>query len=114
MENQRGVHRLIVEAFLGPIPPDMEVRHYPNQCRTCNAIANLSIGTKAENSADRLENGTDMLGSKNGRAKLTEEVVSQIREARSRRIKLTDIAAMFGATVDTVKDIVYRRTWRHI
>lgn len=50
------VHRLVLEAFVGPRPEGMVCRHL-NDTRTDNALRNLSWGTGVENSADAARNG---------------------------------------------------------
>lgn len=50
------VHRLVAEAFLGPCPVGLEVRHR-NGIAWDNRVANLTYGTHAENMQDRLRHG---------------------------------------------------------
>lgn len=47
------VHRLVLEAFVGPCPPGMETRHLDSD-PAHNCLRNLCWGTKAENGADRV------------------------------------------------------------
>lgn len=51
------VHRLVAEAFLGPCPDGMEIRHLDGQ-RDNNAVSNLSYGTSSENTRDAIGHGT--------------------------------------------------------
>lgn len=53
----RLVHQLVAEAFIGPRPAGMEVRHL-NGIAADNRAANLQYGTHAENVRDRNEHGT--------------------------------------------------------
>lgn len=53
----RKVHTLVVEAFLGPRPPGMEVCHADGS-RDNNHISNLRYDTRAGNAADALKHGT--------------------------------------------------------
>jgi hypothetical protein len=50
---RKTVHALVLEAFVGPRPDRMVVRHYPDADRANNRLANLSWGTYAENMLDR-------------------------------------------------------------
>lgn len=52
----RYVHRLVLEAFVGPCPPDMEARHLDDDPLN-NSLANLLWGTRSENVRDRVRNG---------------------------------------------------------
>lgn len=50
------VHRLVLEAFVGPCPAGQESRHL-NDVPDDNQLANLAWGTREENMADRAVNG---------------------------------------------------------
>lgn len=52
------VHRLVLEAFVGPCPEGMETRHL-NGDRVDNRLENLTWGTPFENAMDRQLHGTD-------------------------------------------------------
>ena len=49
----RKVHRLVAEAFLGPLPKGLQTRHLDSDNQN-NAAANLAYGTQLENMADRV------------------------------------------------------------
>lgn len=53
----RYVHHLILEAFVGPRPDGMEVRHLDGNPANCN-LSNLRYGTASENGYDRVRHGT--------------------------------------------------------
>lgn len=53
----RTVHSLVAEAFLGPPPPGMEVRH-KDGCRTNPRLENLEYGTRLDNINDAMAHGT--------------------------------------------------------
>lgn len=52
------VHRLVLEAFVGPCPPGMEGCHW-NDVPDDNRLSNLRWATKSENRLDSVRNGTD-------------------------------------------------------
>lgn len=54
---QFRVHRLVLEAFVGPCPTEMEARHL-NGDRMDNRLENLRWGTKSENAYDKIRHGT--------------------------------------------------------
>jgi hypothetical protein len=53
----RTIHALVAEAFIGPRPEGMEVRHLDGDRRN-NVPTNLRYGTRAENARDAVEHGT--------------------------------------------------------
>ncbi len=53
----RTVHSLVAEAFIGPCPAGMEVRHKDGDRRNA-AAANLEYGTRADNNRDAVRHGT--------------------------------------------------------
>lgn len=50
------VHRLVMEAFVGPLPRGMEIRHLDDDPDN-NSLDNLVYGTRSENMNDRVSNG---------------------------------------------------------
>lgn len=77
----RHVHRLVLEAFVGPCPPGMEARHL-NGVRSDCRLENLAWGTKIENADDKRRHGTILCGLDNPIAKLTPVQVEEIRAAK--------------------------------
>lgn len=59
----REIHRLVQEAFVGPCPPGLEVRHL-NGNPADNRAENLKYGTRQENVQDMLAHGTGFEQSK--------------------------------------------------
>lgn len=55
----KRVHRLVLEAFVGPCPPGMEARHL-NGNPGDNRLANLEWATPAENNRDILRHGRNV------------------------------------------------------
>lgn len=62
--NSRTVHSLVAEAFLGPCPAGMEVRHRDG-VRTNPRRSNLRYGTRGDNVRDAIEHGTRDAGTPN-------------------------------------------------
>lgn len=63
---ERMIHHLVMEAFVGPRPEGMEIRHFPDPTKTNVALANLCYGTSSENKRDKYP----------GRAEATHKVCS--------------------------------------
>ena len=72
-----AVHRLVLAAFIGPCPPGMVCRHFPDRNPRNNRLDNLSYGTPTQNSQDKVVHGT-MGGWKH---------TPEFRAEHSRRIK---------------------------
>lgn len=60
---QRYVHQLVAEAFIGPRPPGLDVRHLDGNKDNCSR-ANLAYGTRSQNIYDAVEHGTHFNSSK--------------------------------------------------
>ena len=83
-------HRLMLHAFVGPCPDNCEALHI-NGNRLDNRLENLRWGTRKENVADAIKHGTATIGSRNGAAKLTDEMVKSIRMSN----KIGELADQF-------------------
>lgn len=110
----RTIHRLVIEAFVGPCPKGMECRHKDGNCKN-NHLENLSWGTKKENGKDRVKHGTSLVGIKHPKAKLTEESVTEIRRMYATgKYYQKEIGEMFEVDKDHISNIVLRKSWKHI
>ena len=107
----RYSHRLMLERVLGrAIGDGLETLH---SCRNkhCCSPEHLREGTHTENQRQRVLDGTDIKGSKNGRAKLTEAQVRVIRiDTRPYRV----IAQEYGVSFSTIGAIHSKRRWAHL
>lgn len=108
------LHRLVMLAFHGP--SSMDVLH-KNGIKTDNAIENLRYGTPKENSEDSRKHGTLAIGEKNGHAKLTKELVVELREqfvSRSREYGINALSRKYNLPPGCIKHAVNRTTWKHV
>lgn len=107
------VHRLVLQAFVGPCPNGMEGCHgaFGN---SDNSLSNLSWDTKIKNSADKVRDGTVCVGARNGRAKLTARDVANIRAARLDGESRPSLALKYGVSLTTISDICLRNSWSHV
>lgn len=108
------VHRLVLEAFVGPCPPGLLACHKDGN-PTNNNLSNLRWDTRSANAIDSINHGTFVRGEKNGRAKLTREDVRRIREVYASGEKSQyKLAAEYGVAVTLVSRICRRMAWAHV
>ena len=108
------VHRLVLEAFVGPCPSGHECRHLDGN-PTNNHLGNLCWSTHADNMADTLRHGTHNRGERHGCSRLTESQVKNIRELHTQgSINPKVIGEMFGIARSYVYQIVHRARWKHL
>lgn len=111
------VHSLVLEAFVGARPKNMEACHLDG-VRDNNKLSNLKWGTRKENHGHKKLHGTHQAGSKNPVSKLNEKDVRYIRE-NFKRVSFHDsntdrFMKEFGLARSTINDIVNRKRWKHI
>lgn len=100
---QLRVARLICEAFHGPSPAGMQVRH-KDGTQTNDAASNLAWSTSKENIADKKIHGTQPFGTDHPNGKLTHQQISDIRALKGSRLQ-REIAADYGITQGHVSRI---------
>jgi len=113
-----AAHRLVWEAFNGPIPEGMQINH-KNGVKTDNRIQNLEVCTQSENTTHAFRvlkvkpNINPNPGSKNGRAKLREEQIPQIVSLyRSGDFTQRQLADKFKISPTMISFIVNGKNWR--
>ncbi len=109
----RYVHVLVLEAFVGLRPNEMECRHLDNN-RENNKLSNLAWGTRAENDEDKRIAGTGIRGEHHKLAKLTERDVVAIRKLSSIGFTQRQIAKKYGVCKSTVGYALRQETWAHV
>lgn len=110
----KRVHRIVCEAFHGPQPtPAHEVAH-GNGDRADNRAQNLRWATRLENIADKRLHGTENIGSRSGKAKLTEADVIAIRQRAAEGVMHKVIARDYPVCSSQISHIVAGDNWRHV
>ncbi len=108
------VHRLICEAFHGAPTDGQECRHL-NGNKSDNRADNLAWGTRAENEADKEAHGTLPKGERNPMAKLSAQVVTQMRADRAKTgDSFSRIAAKHGVSTMTAYRAITGQAWGEI
>ena len=112
-------HRLVWEAFNGPILKPLEINH-KNSIRHDNRLHNLELVTRSQNAAyayshnGRLPPNNPNPGSRNGSAKLKEEDIPKIIELYDSGWLQRDIGDFYGVTQSLISMIIRGEGWRHV
>jgi len=108
------LHRLILEAFVGPCPEGMEGCHNDGNPGN-NGISNLRWDYPRKNQADRVTHGTNLRGEKHPIAKLTHEQVNEILSRDySQWGSKQATAKEYGVSPATISVIIHGKRWRHL
>lgn len=104
---QRSVHRLVLEAFIGPCPKGMVACHGKGGIGD-NSIRNLCWGTPSKNlGADKRRDGTMQRGERNGRAVLSDADIDMIRDMYNRGLYTQcELAKRFNVGQSQISRIV--------
>lgn len=106
------IHRLILEAFVGPCPEGMEARHLDND-PTNNRLDNLCWGTPKENTEDRRRHGTMAIGERIGCAKLTAKDIGRIYDLYEEGHMIKEIGDIFSIDHSSTSKILRGLYWSH-
>lgn len=140
---KRSIHRLVLEAFVGPCPEGCEAAHL-NGLRGDNRAENLAWKTPTLNYQDKVAHGTAPIGDhaparlhpatvargerhgsrthperlKRGEAqhlaKLTAALVTEIRRAWTGGESMTSLAKRYDVNRRTIANVCSGETWRHV
>jgi len=110
-------HRWSYEHFIGSIPEGLFVCHKCDN-PSCVNPAHFFLGTNSDNIRDCISKGLfgtrDTRGVKNGRAKLTEGQVLEIRDKYPSCGTMASLAGAYGVTKTQISWIINRKSWAHI
>ena len=106
-------HRISYELHYHSLPRGMEVCHTCDNPRCVNPN-HLFVGTHQDNVDDMVKKKRHTWGERNPQAKITEEIVRQIRRLAADGELQKVIAARFGLTRTAVTLIVGRKRWAHV
>jgi len=106
------VHRLVLEAFVGPCPEGMECCHGPGGPAD-NRLENVTWGTKFKNHGeDRVRDGTSNRGEAHGMSTLTKEDVLEIRRLLTEGVlSQPEIAKLKNVSPHTISRIKTGKRW---
>lgn len=103
-------YRVMYELFVGAIPPGASVLHSCDN-PSCVNPAHLRIGTHAENMADMKSRNRHAYGRRMPTAKLTDEIV---RDLRSGRKTVQAVSTETGISLTTLYQAKRGETWTHV
>lgn len=108
-------HRLSWELFVGSIELGKFVLHL-NSCHTPHCVCpfHLYEGTNQDNMRDKVDLGTQACGEHNGRAKLTDTKIKEIRHRSKNGETNIALAKEFGVSDATISQIHLRQIWKHV
>jgi len=114
------LHRAVVAAFIGPVPPGMHVNH-KNGVKDDNRVENLEIVTPRENVLHGFRvlgrkgcNTKPNRGSAHHNARLTEDDVRELKRLRGQGFTQVRLAARFGISQTNVSRILRGEAWPHV
>ena len=112
VRRDQSIHRLVAEAFIGPIPPGMQTCHNDGNPAN-NRRSNLRYDTRSANTLDSIRHGTfhRFIGEAHAQAKLRADQVQEIFAASG---KQREIAKRYGITQSQVWRIKRGRCWKHL
>jgi hypothetical protein len=106
------VHRLICEAFHGTPREGQQCRHLDGD-KTNACAANLAWGSPSDNNRDKDRHNTSPKGERNPMAKLTADLVAEMKQMRAATgAPFQKIATDFGVTAMTAYRAVTGQSWR--
>jgi len=110
-------HRVSWIIHNGLIPKGLLVLHTCDNPPCCNP-KHLFLGTNADNMRDKISKGRTKTGNvkgvKNGRAKLSDEDIPNIRYLHSTGLSNKEIARLYPVTNRTISNILLGKQWAHV
>lgn len=80
----------------------------------CNNPSHLFQGTQADNAADMVSKGRSAKGERQGRAKLTDKKVRNIRRLHAKGWPQNIIAEHYNVSTSAIHYIITGKTWTHV
>lgn len=103
------VHRIVLEAFVGPRPPGLICCHKDGDYHN-NRLGNIHWSTHKQNALDSLRDGTFFLPYF-GTAKLTPSIAKRMRNIYRKGFAQYRIAEKFGVSVAAVRTALFDPKW---
>jgi hypothetical protein len=109
-----SVHKLVMEAFVGPLPSGMEICHNDGNGEN-NFVDNLRYDTHKNNEKDKIRHGTFLCGSKRWNAKLDDnKIIEIIKLAKEYKLSQRKIAKIYDVSQSVIWAIINKKKWKYI
>lgn len=109
----RYVHILVARAFIGAPPEGCEVSHVDGD-RSNNDVSNLMYETRKDNLSRKIDHGTAFIGRNSSNAKLSDELVAEIKSLyKTGQYRQRDLAEMYNTSQSNISFIVRGKTWQY-
>lgn len=103
-------HRMSYFAFNGDFDPNFLILHTCDN-PSCVNPKHLILGSDQDNSSDMVNKNRSAKGSKNGLAKLTEDMIPTIRESV---LSSRALSNLLGVSKTVILDIKRNKIWKHV
>lgn len=113
VRHTKYVHRLVLEAFVGPCPEGEECRHL-NGDRADARLENLAWGTRVEQAEDRRRHGTLLEGETAPHARFTAADVRVMRTLSANGVTDKIIGMAFDAHPAQIAQITNGNRWKSV
>ncbi len=108
-----SVHRLVLEAFVGPRPKGMEACHFPDPSPLNNTLKNLRWDTPSNNQKDRIVHGTYQYGEKNRLSKLNDVMIAEMQALREQGLSYAKIGRMYSVCAQAAWNAINNKTYQY-
>lgn len=105
------IHQLMAEAFIGPRPEGLVVRHLDDNPEN-NTVGNLAYGTPGDNQKDKERNGNQPVGEGIPWSRMTAKCIEEIRLRRACGDSLLILANSYGISEAYVWKICSGAVWK--
>lgn len=99
------LHRLVLEAFVGPCPEGMVCRHKNGNSKD-NRLSNLAWGTYEENEKDKHTHGTRHTGENHHNAVLRNSDISKIHREYNKGKSVPELSKKYNTCIPTIWKII--------
>lgn len=107
------VSRMVLITFVR-LPKEGEDAHHLDRDITNNRLSNLQWVTRKENIQEQIKAGTFVFGIQNGKSKLTEEQVREIRYLYSLGLTQMELGKKFNVHFSNISLIIHRKNWKRL